>query len=39
MMRGIGVLFFKRSDLNISGVNKKKKKCQSVSSKEDKLSL
>lgn len=38
MMRGIGVLFFKRSDLNISGVNKKKK-CQSVSSKEDKLSL
>lgn len=24
MMRGIGVLFFKRSDLNISGVKKKK---------------
>lgn len=32
MMRGIGVLFFKRSVLNISGV--KKKKCLSVSSKE-----
>lgn len=36
MMRGIGVLFFKRSDLNISGV--KKKNCLSVSSKEAKLS-
>lgn len=36
MMRGTGVLFFKRSDLNISGV---KKKCLSASSKEAKLSL